>query len=64
MKKKKLTSVSLKFTKTNVANLNSINGGKLILSEESACCTKYPLCLHTLTTRPDSLKANNAADDI
>ena len=55
MKKQKLTSVSLKFTKTNVANLNDIKGGNLNLSDQSDCCSKPPLCFHTVTTRPDSL---------
>ena len=57
MKKQKLTSISLKFNKTNIANLNHIKAGAAGLSVNSSCCTGHDTC-KTLTTRPDSLQGD------
>ena len=62
MKKQKSTTVSLKFNLTKIANLHHVKGGADDLSEESNCCTEFPYCQHTVTTRPDSLKYANNAD--
>lgn len=55
MNKQKLTSISSKLKKMNIASLNYTNGGQGDVSADSVCCSKPPLCLHTVTTRPDSL---------
>ncbi|MFK7750055.1 MAG: hypothetical protein AB8B65_16810 [Kordia sp.] len=55
MKKQKFTSVSLKLKKVNIANLNLFGGKKPPQTDESNCCSKPPVCAHTVSTRPDSI---------
>jgi len=55
MKKQKLSTISLKFDKTNIANLNHAKGGAVYLSNELTCNTKVLNACHTVTTRPDSI---------
>lgn len=55
MKKQKFTSVSLKLKKVNIANLDLLGGKKPPQTDETHCCSEPPVCLHTVTTRPDSL---------
>jgi hypothetical protein len=55
IKKQKFTTVSLKFNKTNVANLNYIKGGIEDLSAKSNCCTKGNIYPNSLTTTPYTL---------
>jgi hypothetical protein len=57
MKKQQLTSINLEINKTNIANLNHVKGGAINLSNEIDCYSKPPHVCHTVTTRPDSLKA-------
>lgn len=59
MKKQKSTTVSLKFKKINIASINYLKGGATGVSDESNCCSKPPICLNTVTTRPDSLAPAN-----
>ncbi|AXG68458.1 hypothetical protein KORDIASMS9_00673 [Kordia sp. SMS9] len=56
MKKHQPSLHSLKFRKTSIANLYTLQGGgKPIVSDESSCCSEPPVCPQTVTTRPDSL---------
>lgn len=55
MKKQQLTSTSLKFNKTNIANLDSLKGRGPNLSAISDCHSKLPTACHTITVRPDSI---------
>lgn len=55
MKKQKFISKPLKFKKINIAYLNAIKGSGPNTTLESQCCSKPPFCVHTVTTRPDSL---------
>ncbi|WP_430411476.1 hypothetical protein [Kordia sp.] len=57
MKKQEFTSISLKLKKINIANLVVTGGAGPNVSEKTNCCSKPPLCWHTVTTRPDSLQA-------
>lgn len=63
MKKQEFTSVSLKLKKVNIANLMVTGGAGPNESEKSGCCTKPPLCVHTVTTRPDSLNRHTGPVD-
>ncbi|WP_420570736.1 hypothetical protein [Kordia sp.] len=55
MKKQKMTSTFLKFSKVNIANLHQTNGGADGQNtNELSCYSKNPEC-HTVPTRPDSL---------
>jgi hypothetical protein len=64
MKKQKLTLNSLRLKKVSIATLNLIKGAdeQQAMDEtlKTHCCSQYPYCIHTLTTRPDSL---NPGDD-
>jgi len=62
MKKQKLVLSSLNLKKVKIARLPQKTGGKYIPSEESACCSRPPMCYHTVTTRPDSLDPAVGAD--
>ncbi|MEM6720817.1 MAG: hypothetical protein AAF611_15915 [Bacteroidota bacterium] len=55
MKKQKFTSTSLKLKRTNIVNLTLLGGKKPAKTDETHCCSKPPVCEHTVTTRPDSL---------
>ncbi len=63
MKKHEFSSISLKLKKVNIANLMITGGAGPNESEKSGCCSKPPLCLHTVTTRPDSLNPVNESVD-
>ena len=61
MKKQKFAIRSLKLKKVSVAKLNAIKGAAEQTSIEETlrtyCCSVFPYCLPTLTTRPDSLNS-------
>jgi hypothetical protein len=59
MKKQEFTSIPLKLKKVNIANLVVTGGADPNVSEKTSCCSKPPLCLLTITTRPDSLEAHD-----
>lgn len=63
MKKLEFASTSLKFKKVSIANLMILGGADTDVSEDSSCCSEPPICLKTLTTRPDSLEAHSADVD-
>ena len=61
MKKQRVAPISTKLKKEKIANLNLMKGkGIDPPSDASHCCSKPPLCLFTITTRPDSLNAAQA----
>ncbi|PTX60013.1 hypothetical protein C8N46_10719 [Kordia periserrulae] len=64
MKKQKLNLNSLRLKKVSIATLNLIKGAdeQQAMDEtlKTYCCSQFPYCIHTLTTRPDSL---NPGDD-
>lgn len=63
MKKQRVAPISPKLKKEKVANLNRMKGkGIDPPSDASHCCTKFPMCLLTITTRPDSLNAAHGQD--
>jgi hypothetical protein len=62
MKKQKFLLSTLQLKKVNIAKLNLLGGLELPDSQltiedtlKTNCCTQYPYCLHTLTTRPHSI---------
>jgi hypothetical protein len=58
MKKQKLNSISLRLKKVSIAHVTSLkgqaNGQPAEPTNNTLCCSEFPYCEDTLTTRPDS----------
>ncbi|WP_046756369.1 hypothetical protein [Kordia jejudonensis] len=64
MKNQKIDSISLQLKKSSVAKLTITGGAGPNVSELSGCCSMPPLCLFTVTTRPDSIQAKQEKDNV
>jgi len=60
MKKQKITIGSLKLKKVHIARLHAVKGAydpqqAVDITLKTFCCSRFPYCLPTIATRPDSL---------